>query len=109
MVLAVTLTASLLLIAAPPTAAASTSDDSVFKGRILDASTGGGGEDVNLSDYYDKLRGIAIALLLALTVCAGVLAATGKTQLALTTAIGSILLFGGAWVVIEIAKALQRV
>ena len=68
-----------------------------------------GGDNVDLSDFYKKLKGVALALLLVMTVCGGVLAATGKTQLAFATIAGAVILFGAPWLIITIAKALNRI
>lgn len=82
-----------------------------FNGRIINSSGSSGstssGEDIDLGAYYEKMRGVAFALLMVLLVGAGLLAAAGKTQLAWQTAIGTILMFGASWLIIEIARALQ--
>ena len=76
--------------------------------RIIKNTSGSGtGDDVDLTAYYGKMRGVAFALLLVLLVGSGLMAAAGKPQLAWQTAIGTILLFGASWLVIAIANALN--
>lgn len=74
----------------------------IFEGRVVKEG------DVDLAGYVGKMRGVAVSLLMIMIVCAGVLAASGKSQLAVAVAMGAIFLFGGGWIILEIGKAVGR-
>ena len=83
-------------------------DANKFDGRIYKGADGAGAGDIDLGAYVVKQRGIALSILMMFLVIAAIMAASGKNGLAVAVALGAILLFGGGWIILEIAKALGR-
>jgi len=105
----------LLLLGSMPAQAQSSANSSTVENDITAAEDGGG--TVSSSNNYtavldwfnpriSALRNFAVVLLLILLAVAAIMAAQQKTSLALSVAIGAIVLFGGFWMFAMVSGSL---
>lgn len=86
----------------PTTANAAAQDSSLFSS----ITAGGGQAEQRFGALQARMKGFAVIVLLIMLVVAGIMAAMQKVQMAINIAIGAIILFGGAYIILLLAEGL---
>lgn len=94
------LSVGLVFASASPSSLAQTTDDDITKAAAIPIGPRQEGQDdaQKLVPVIQKLRGFAVVILLIVLAVSAIAAAMGRTGMAISVAIGAIVLFGGFWV-----------